>query len=208
MAVKANGTMSGKKVVVSFDENGSVVRIESKWGLATHQFVGANTPEMMMEADTLIWSEFSVQIDSDPDELQRALQICNLVNQRRQSATAEAATPPGILPSKSTDRASSSATAKAHAKALSIASSMEMFAWILLALGVIGGIVLALQEVKTCSLNSAFCDTSRPYIGAGVGLAVAAAFNAGIVIMVAAYIQARLAPEDASPGEGSQRRTP
>jgi divalent metal cation (Fe/Co/Zn/Cd) transporter len=76
----------------------------------------------------------------------------------------------------------SSAALRAHAAA----SILEVVAWIVMVLGVIGGAAIGSQA------ESGYYGGSRhPYVGYGVGVAIFVAVMSLMMIMIAAYIESR-----------------
>jgi hypothetical protein len=72
-------------------------------------------------------------------------------------------------------------------RASTAAGIVEAFAWVILVLGVILGIAVALQT--DYDVNG---DKVHPYVGLGIGLAIGVAINCLMIIMVAAYIKAKM----------------
>ncbi len=73
------------------------------------------------------------------------------------------------------------------ARAVAAAGVAEVIAWISGVAGVILGIALAMQKEY-----EGWDEYSRPYVGLGVGVALASVFQASLLIMVAAFIQWRI----------------
>ena len=80
-------------------------------------------------------------------------------------------------------RPTRSATA---ARASGVAGVVEGMAWFFLVASVLGGILLTVQ-----TRTDAFGFKDHPYVVAGVTIAIGGAFQALVVIMIAAYIKAR-----------------
>jgi hypothetical protein len=80
------------------------------------------------------------------------------------------------------------AATRAHA----VAATVEVVMWILLVIGVIGGIVIAAQQQPLCDYGADCSFTDEyPLFGVGIGIAIGCAINCLMVIMVATYIRAR-----------------
>lgn len=82
----------------------------------------------------------------------------------------------------------------AKARQLSaIASFVQTLMWVVLAISLVGGLVIAFQPDDSCrdSLSSCGFTERFPLLPLGFGLAVAGSIQCLLVIMVAAYIQAR-----------------
>lgn len=90
-------------------------------------------------------------------------------------------------PSTSNDSSVPSARGVARA-AEQIALLVEVLAWVLGAASVIVGLALATRQEE---IGNGF-ETSHPYIGVGVGLAVGGLFQSLFVVMIAKYIRARM----------------
>ena len=92
---------------------------------------------------------------------------------------------PGMLAA----RVAAATPGAAARRAGAVARFVEVAMWIALGLIVIGGIIVAFQK-EECSSGCSFAET-HPTFGLGLGLAIGGAVQAAMVIMVAAYIQAR-----------------
>ena len=92
-------------------------------------------------------------------------------------------------PSTSNDSSVPSARRVARA-AEQIALLVEVLAWVLGAASVMVGLLLAARQQELD--NGLFLETSHPYIGVGVGLAVGGLFQSLFVVMIAKYIRARM----------------
>ena len=79
-------------------------------------------------------------------------------------------------------------------RAARIASNVEGFASVLFLAGIGGGAWVAWQKQSQCT-GQFSCEDRHPFIGLGVGIAVASAFQAAVVVMVATYIQARMSDQ-------------
>lgn len=104
-------------------------------------------------------------------------------------APAASSNPPAALkqPAPLLPVASAAFTSGAGRRALYAARTAEIIAWILGVLGIILSVVVMFQKEYT-----EWEGVTRPYIGLGVGLLLASVFQAGLLIMTAAFIQWRL----------------
>lgn len=105
----------------------------------------------------------------------------------RRAATTAASSPgrPDLSPrARFVGAANGSATHRANR----VAAIVEGAAWCYLVLGVLGGLIVAVQTRPT---ESGFGEVTRPFVAAGVAIMATTAFQALVVIMVAAYIQSR-----------------
>jgi hypothetical protein len=80
-------------------------------------------------------------------------------------------------------RTQSSTFRRAH----NIAGTVEGLSWLFLVASIVLGLVIAAQT----QVNAFTQEKEHPYVAAGISIAVAGAFQALVVIMIAAYIQAR-----------------
>ena len=74
-----------------------------------------------------------------------------------------------------------------RAAARSVAALVEALGWILLVLAVLTGVIVAAR-----SEPDFFGNEHHPHVGLGVAIAVGGAFQCLVIIMVAAYIKARM----------------
>ena len=88
----------------------------------------------------------------------------------------------------------SETNAKQTAKRVeAVAQFVETVMWVVLALSVIGGVLLASATDSSCGGFGDDCSfwDERPLFGLGVGLAIGGVIQCSMIIMVAAYIRAR-----------------
>ena len=92
-------------------------------------------------------------------------------------------------PTSSTEIASHNLAAlpRSVGRASNAAGTVEGFAWLILVLTVIAGIGIAAQTHY--DLNG---QTTHPYVGYGIGIAIGGSINCLMIIMVAAYIKAKM----------------
>jgi hypothetical protein len=76
------------------------------------------------------------------------------------------------------------------ARARAAAGTVEAFSWVILVLGVIAGIAVALQTDYAATESG--IERVHPYVGQGIGIAIVVAMNCLMIIMVAAYIKAKM----------------
>jgi hypothetical protein len=91
-------------------------------------------------------------------------------------------------------RSASGGSGKQTAKRVeSVAQFVETAMWVILALSVLGGLILALQTDSACDNYLADCSfwEARPLFGLGVGLAIVGVIQCSMIIMLAAYVRAR-----------------
>jgi hypothetical protein len=75
-------------------------------------------------------------------------------------------------------------------RAFAVARSVEVISWIFLGLSVLGGIIIASRS--EIDPNDMYSDSrTYPNISLGITIMIAGVFQALVVIMIAAYIQAR-----------------
>ena len=181
--MKVPGVYRGKPVVVSYDLQLRVFSVMSKKGWRQHvsAFIDSSAPEMVLDGNQLSWNGRTYLIADEPGDLAVAREIVDAVEARRRMLRAD----------KGQGSARAGALASPRQRAFRIAKNVEMFAWVLFAVGAVAGVALARRQEKGCSAVS--CVESRPFVAVGVGCAGAAAVQTAIVVMIAAYIQARTA---------------
>ena len=136
-------------------------------------------------------SEVAVRYSLAHGSVLTAEQLADLQSQSGApwAAPAASSATPYLSPSTSSHSAVPSARDVARA-AEQIALFVEVLAWVLGAASVIVGLLLAARQQEPD--NGLFLETSHPYIGVGVGLAVGGLFQSLFVVMIAKYIRARM----------------
>lgn len=78
-------------------------------------------------------------------------------------------------------------------RAYTVAKAVEGTMWVLLVLSVVGGLIISFQQEPQCELVGSDCSfsTKYPLFGFGVALMAGGVVQCLMIIMVAAYIQAR-----------------
>lgn len=147
--------------------------------------IRGTTPAMSIAGNTLQWKAFTMEFD-DADSA-HARRFVDAVDALRGVASGDA---PNVAASPASS-ANVSPQSKADARAVKVASRVEGFATLVMVLGVLGGVITAFQTSESC--NAYTCDTTHPYIGLGIGVAIATTLQCSVVIMLAVYIQARAA---------------
>ena len=100
-------------------------------------------------------------------------------------------------------------------------NSLEAFAFLSMVLGVLGGLVVAVQTTEECSIDTILgrlyedCSTGRPYVGLGIGIAVAAVLNGLLFLgvarsmrVLARYVSWRVTQPGNVPGAVSSATVP
>ena len=188
--MRVEGECLGNPVVISFDEESGMLRVVSVDGVNVLLSVRVSSDTLLLlNGRELSWPGGSMRVPRDRVNQREAVRIVRAVNSAR--ATPAVAQLEGPLGSVRV-RAKRGTAAELSMRANRIAENVETFAWLVLVAGVAGGGILAWTKVTSCSSEYS-CTTSRPFIGVGLGVAAASAFQAAIVLMIAAYIQARTA---------------
>lgn len=177
--VKVSVTYKGKPAVVHL--LGRTLTASSPKGFTQHfvEVLGAGSPSLSFDGTTLKWRGYHMEVAPE-----RAAMAARLVEAVDATRTGDPLPPSPVThpPRRESD----------DARAFRVASRVEAFALLVLVLGVIGGAIVAFMTDESCS-GSYSCKTTHPYVGLGIGLAVATALQASVVIMLAVYIQARSA---------------
>ena len=192
-------TVTLMKMAVSFKGKPAVLELDGRHltvtnpnGFRQHisDFVDTGSPRMSFDGQVLTWKQWVLEVPAEPAATAEAAKFVAAVD----AARAE-------LPGEASPKPRAAVTETASQRACRIAKNVEGFALVLLLAGVVGGILMVFRTDESCSAPYD-CSTTHPYVGMGVGLAVAAAFQASIVIMVAAYIQARTSTASGSDPTG------
>lgn len=105
--------------------------------------------------------------------------------------------PPGVSPGASGANGDGAAVPRplspAAARARGAAATVEALSWILMFLGIVVGIVVAIQK----EVSFATDETTHPYVGTGIAIIVVSIFQACTLIMISAYIQFRVTESSA-----------
>lgn len=162
-----------------------------------HVVVDTDTARMCELADGQSVSPEQIQALRDGSSIgyrRATLQAADPERSPRPPSISRGSSPPLTLPSEPSPNGSQPTknrqSSPAAGRARAAASFVEAVAWVVGVLGVIGGALLAIQT----DVSEFTGEQSHPYVVAGIGLAVASAFQACIVIMIAAYIQFRTEP--------------
>jgi len=188
--VKLTITYDGKPAIFTVTPTNRYYEISSPKRVRTYQqgWFRDPAPPLALDDGNLRWGDTELGLSDDASERAQAEQFVALYEQLR---TGEE--PVGALSRPPIGRASTLA-----GRAYRIADNVELLAWALLLAGLIAGALTAFREESTCEITPAGranCHTTHPYIGLGIGLAAAALFQTAVVIMIASYIQARLATD-------------
>lgn len=99
------------------------------------------------------------------------------------------ASPARPAPTASTSPTSGVSAVSVARGAEQVALAVEVIAWVLAAIVVLAGVILALT---TRGSEFSFEGQTHPFVGAGIGVAVGGLFQCLIVVMLARYIRVRM----------------
>lgn len=178
---------AGENGLLRFNEDTGMVSFLDRRGLETEALWPETLANPVTVSDEGAVDVGRLQVIVQPGDVSAAKTVATAINAWRRSALMKHL-----------------AAHSPRGRGIRTARQVETLAWVLLVLGVGGGVVLGLRTETTCRTSAYLCDETRPFLAQGIAVALLTAFQTLFAVMVSRYIQARLEPDLLQPPKLTQ----